>query len=125
MANVKVKRATPSEILEAQKSFTSTIKIWHQQEKSRNSYCNECDFIYNPLPCIIYTIPEEDEPISSCVSELKIIFNSNSNSDNNNDKNNGFSSMQTDNNNYDDLNSNSNPEQYIALSNLFKKQELK
>ncbi|KAG9304915.1 hypothetical protein G9A89_010777 [Geosiphon pyriformis] len=34
-------------------------------------YCNECDLIYNPPPRIIYTIPEEKEPISSCTSELE------------------------------------------------------
>ncbi|KAG9301554.1 hypothetical protein G9A89_004825 [Geosiphon pyriformis] len=54
-------------------------------------YCNECDLIYNPPPCMIYTIPEEEKPISSCASELESTFNYDSNSDNNDDKNTSFS----------------------------------
>ncbi|KAG9294542.1 hypothetical protein G9A89_008653 [Geosiphon pyriformis] len=73
-------------------------------------YCNECNLIYNLPPCMIYTIPEEEKPISSYILELELIFNPDSNSDNNNDKNND---------------SNSNSETYITLSNLTKEQELK
>ncbi|KAG9288801.1 hypothetical protein G9A89_023098 [Geosiphon pyriformis] len=61
---------------------------------------------------MIYTIPEEEEPISSCALELESISNPNSDSDNNDNKNN-------------DSNSNSNYEQYIALLDLTKKQKLK
>ncbi|KAG9291294.1 hypothetical protein G9A89_021796 [Geosiphon pyriformis] len=89
-------------------------------------YYNEYDFIYNPPPCIIYTISEEEEPINSCVSESESIFNLNLNSDNENNKNNSFSSIQINNsNNQNNSNSDLNSEQYIALPNLTKKQELK
>ncbi|KAG9287689.1 hypothetical protein G9A89_004092 [Geosiphon pyriformis] len=92
-------------------------------------YCNECDLIYNPLPCIIYTIPEEIKPISSCTSELESPFNSDSNSDNNDDENTSSSSVQIGNNNDNNSNSDSNSdpkyEQYIALPDLSKEQKLK
>ncbi|KAG9285487.1 hypothetical protein G9A89_000166, partial [Geosiphon pyriformis] len=81
-------------------------------------YCDNCDLIYNPPPCIIYTIPEEEKPISSCASESKLLINRNPDS-NNDDKNTGS------NNSNSDSNSNLNYEQYIALPDLFKKQELK
>ncbi|KAG9303836.1 hypothetical protein G9A89_018733 [Geosiphon pyriformis] len=67
-------------------------------------YCNECDFIYNSLIYIIYMIPEEKKPISSCTLELESIFNPDSNF--NNDDNN-------------------NTKQYIVLSDLTKDQKLK
>ncbi|KAG9304425.1 hypothetical protein G9A89_019987 [Geosiphon pyriformis] len=73
---------------------------------------------------MIYTISEE-EPISSCTLKLELIFNPDSNSDNNDDKNNGFSSAQYGNKDNNDLDSDSNPKTYIALSDLTKKQELK
>ncbi|KAG9293739.1 hypothetical protein G9A89_019076 [Geosiphon pyriformis] len=92
------------------------------------AYCEECDLIYNPLPCMIYMIPEEEKPISSCASESKLPINQDSNS-NNDEDNNGSSSVQNGNNNDSDSNSNTNSElnykQYIALPDLFKKQELK
>ncbi|KAG9287985.1 hypothetical protein G9A89_017580 [Geosiphon pyriformis] len=74
---------------------------------------------------MIYTIPEEEEPISRCALELESNFNSNSNSDNDNNKNNGSSSTQYHhkNNNNSDLDSNS--ETYIMLPNLTKEQKLK
>ncbi|KAG9289676.1 hypothetical protein G9A89_014411 [Geosiphon pyriformis] len=59
-------------------------------------FCDNCDLIYNLLPYMIYTIPEEEEPINSCTLELE----SNSNFD-------------------------SNYKQYIVLLDLTKKQELK
>ncbi|KAG9301345.1 hypothetical protein G9A89_018017 [Geosiphon pyriformis] len=62
-------------------------------------YCDKCDLIYNPPPCMIYMIPEEEEPISSCTSESELPIN------------------QT--------NSDLNYEQYIALPDLSKEQELK
>ncbi|KAG9288708.1 hypothetical protein G9A89_004327 [Geosiphon pyriformis] len=90
-------------------------------------YCNECNLIYNPPQCIIYMIPKEKEPISSCTSELESLLNSDSNSDNN-DNNNGLSSVQNSNDNDNDSNSdpnsNTNYEQYIVLPNLFKEQKL-
>ncbi|KAG9291866.1 hypothetical protein G9A89_012151 [Geosiphon pyriformis] len=92
-------------------------------------YCDNCDLIYNLPPRMIYIIPEEEEPISKCTLESELPFNPNSNSDNNDDKNNSSSSVQNGNNNDNDINSDSNSdlnyEQYIALSNLTKKQELK
>ncbi|KAG9287592.1 hypothetical protein G9A89_019653 [Geosiphon pyriformis] len=92
-------------------------------------YCNECDLIYNLPSHMIYTIPEKEEPISSCASELESIFNSNSNFDNNDNKNTSSSSIQYGNNNDNDSNSDLNPnldyEQYIALFDLAKEQELK
>ncbi|KAG9289661.1 hypothetical protein G9A89_014396 [Geosiphon pyriformis] len=88
-------------------------------------YCNECNLIYNPPLCMIYTILEEDKPISSCILELESQFNFNLNSDNDNDKNNSPSSIQNGNNNNNNSNSNANSKQYIMFSNLFKEQELK
>ncbi|KAG9303796.1 hypothetical protein G9A89_018693 [Geosiphon pyriformis] len=88
-------------------------------------YCNEYDLIYNLPPCMIYTIPEEEEPISSCASKLESVFDLNSNSNNNDDENTGFSSIQNSNENNSNWDFNSNPEIYIALPNLTKKQTLK
>ncbi|KAG9303514.1 hypothetical protein G9A89_018410 [Geosiphon pyriformis] len=88
-------------------------------------YCDNCDLIYNPLPCMIYTIPEKEEPISSCTLESESPFNPNSNSDNDDDKNNSFSFVQNGNDSNSDSNPNSNREQYITLPDLFKEQELK
>ncbi|KAG9287653.1 hypothetical protein G9A89_024003 [Geosiphon pyriformis] len=88
-------------------------------------YYNECDLIYNLPPRIIYMIFEEDKPMSSCTSNSESIFNSDSNSDNDDNKNNSSNSIQKGNKNINDSNSDSNPEIYIALSNLSKKQELK
>ncbi|KAG9299994.1 hypothetical protein G9A89_009722 [Geosiphon pyriformis] len=77
---------------------------------------------------MIYTIPEEEEPISSCALESELPINCTSNSDDDNN-NNGSSSGQDGNNNDNginsDLNSNSDPEQYITLSDLTKDQKLK
>ncbi|KAG9285873.1 hypothetical protein G9A89_013298 [Geosiphon pyriformis] len=87
-------------------------------------YCNEYDFIYNPLPCMIYMIPEE-KPISSCVSELESVFNPDSNSNNDNNENTSSSSMQYGNKNINNSDSDSNHKIYIALLDLSKKQELK
>ncbi|KAG9306627.1 hypothetical protein G9A89_004824 [Geosiphon pyriformis] len=92
-------------------------------------YCNNCDLIYNPPSCMIYTIPEEKEPISSCTSESELPLDPDSNPDNDDDENNGSSSIQNGNNNDNNINSDSNSnssyEQYIALPDLTKKQELK
>ncbi|KAG9305729.1 hypothetical protein G9A89_005127 [Geosiphon pyriformis] len=92
-------------------------------------YCNECDFIYNLPPRMIYTIPEEEEPISSCTLELELIFNSDSNFNKDDNKNTSSSSVQNginnDNNSNSDFNSDLNYEQYIALSDLTKEQKLK
>ncbi|KAG9292864.1 hypothetical protein G9A89_016226 [Geosiphon pyriformis] len=92
-------------------------------------YCNECDFIYNLPPHMIYTIPKEEEPISSCASESESPLNLDSNSNNNDNKNNGSSSVQNGNDNDNDINSDSNSdsnyEQYIVLLELTKEQELK
>ncbi|KAG9289060.1 hypothetical protein G9A89_015609 [Geosiphon pyriformis] len=110
----------------------------HQAEKGKKAtkgkendfeYCNNCDLIYNPPPCMIYTIPKEEEPISRCASKSESPFNPNLNSDNDDNENNSSSSIQNDNNNDNDINSDSNSnlnyEQYIALPDLTKKQELK
>ncbi|KAG9287350.1 hypothetical protein G9A89_023721 [Geosiphon pyriformis] len=69
---------------------------------------------------MIYTISEKKEPISNCILESELPFNSDSNSNNKNDDN-GSSFIQ----NGNDNNNNSNSKQYIALPNLFKKQKLK
>ncbi|KAG9285521.1 hypothetical protein G9A89_006509 [Geosiphon pyriformis] len=91
-------------------------------------YCDNCDLIYNLPPCMIYMIPEEEEPISSCASESELLINYNPNSDDD-DENTSSSSIQNGNNNKDNSNSDSNfdlnYEQYIALPDLSKKQELK
>ncbi|KAG9298023.1 hypothetical protein G9A89_018851 [Geosiphon pyriformis] len=92
-------------------------------------FCDDCDLIYNPLSCMIYTILEEEEPINSCTSELESSFNSDLNFDNNDNKNNSSSSFQNSYNNDNDSNldsnSDSNYKQYITLPDLTKKQELK
>ncbi|KAG9302201.1 hypothetical protein G9A89_020635 [Geosiphon pyriformis] len=92
-------------------------------------YCDDCNLIYNPPPCMIYMIFKEEEPISSCTSKLESIFNSNSNSDKNDDENTSSSSIQhgNDNNNdsNSDPNSDTNYEQYIALPDFSKEQKLK
>ncbi|KAG9302645.1 hypothetical protein G9A89_007349 [Geosiphon pyriformis] len=105
-------------------------RLYHHCLISSNfEYCDDCDLIYNSPPRIIYTIPEEEEPINRCASELESPFNPDSNSDNNNNKNNGYSSIQNgndnDNNINSDSNSDSNYKQYIALLDLTKEQELK
>ncbi|KAG9287332.1 hypothetical protein G9A89_000792, partial [Geosiphon pyriformis] len=91
-------------------------------------YCDNCDLIYNPPPRIIYMIPEEEEPISSCALESESLINRDLDS-NNDDENTDSSSVQNSNNNKNDSNSDSNSnlnyEQYIALPDFFKKQELK
>ncbi|KAG9306858.1 hypothetical protein G9A89_005759 [Geosiphon pyriformis] len=91
-------------------------------------YCDECDLIYNLPPRMIYTIPKEEEPISSCTSESESLINRDPNSDDD-DKNTGSSSIQNgndnDNDSNSDTNSNLNYEQYIALPDLSKEQELK
>ncbi|KAG9294957.1 hypothetical protein G9A89_017751 [Geosiphon pyriformis] len=92
-------------------------------KKSTLDYVTTCNFIYNPPPCMIYTIPEEKEPIGSCASESESIFNPDLNS--NNDDNNGSSSAQNGNKNISDSDFNLNPKIYIALPDLSKKQELK
>ncbi|KAG9288182.1 hypothetical protein G9A89_020488 [Geosiphon pyriformis] len=91
-------------------------------------YCEEYDLIYNPPPRMIYTILEEEESISSCALESELPINRDSNSDNDND-NNSSSSIQNgndkDNDSNSDTNSDLNYEQYIALPDLSKEQELK
>ncbi|KAG9299519.1 hypothetical protein G9A89_020690 [Geosiphon pyriformis] len=74
---------------------------------------------------MIYMIPEEKKPISSCELESESLFKSNSNSDNDDNKNNDSSSIQNGNKNYNNSNSNLNPKQYITLPDLSKEQELK
>ncbi|KAG9287846.1 hypothetical protein G9A89_017441 [Geosiphon pyriformis] len=90
-------------------------------------FCDNCDLIYNLPPHMIYTIPEEEEPINSCASESESSSNPDSNSNNDNNENNSSSSVQNgyDNDSNSDSNSDSNYEQYIALSDLTKEQELK
>ncbi|KAG9284006.1 hypothetical protein G9A89_005335 [Geosiphon pyriformis] len=71
---------------------------------------------------------KQEEPISSCLSKLELLINHDLNSDDN-DKNTSSSSIQNSNDNKDnsnsDSNSNLNYEQYIALPDLSKEQELK
>ncbi|KAG9290056.1 hypothetical protein G9A89_010362 [Geosiphon pyriformis] len=61
----------------------------------------------------------------NCTLELESTFNPNSNSDNNNDENNSFSFILNSNEIYDNSNFDSNPETFITLLDLTKKQELK
>ncbi|KAG9286076.1 hypothetical protein G9A89_022753 [Geosiphon pyriformis] len=95
---------------------------------SNFEYCDNCDLIYNPLPCMIYSIPEEEEPIGSCALESESLINRDPDSDNDNE-NTSSSSVQNGNDNKNDSDSDSKPdlnyEQYIALPDLSKKQELK
>ncbi|KAG9293605.1 hypothetical protein G9A89_005608 [Geosiphon pyriformis] len=87
-------------------------------------YCDNCDLIYNSPLHMIYTISEEEKPISSCALKSELLINRDPNSDNN-DENTGSSFIQNNNNNKDDSNSNLNYEQYIVLPDLSKEQELK
>ncbi|KAG9285838.1 hypothetical protein G9A89_013263 [Geosiphon pyriformis] len=152
MANAKVEGTSPSEILKIKNNppestdivlnLTPTKEEQEQHLEEINTqlcnhclipcdfqFCDNCDLIYNPLPHMIYTILKEEEPINSYTSESESSSNPNSNSDNNDNKNNGSSSVQNDYNNDNDSNLNSNSdsnyEQYIALPDLTKKQELK
>ncbi|KAG9305969.1 hypothetical protein G9A89_016622 [Geosiphon pyriformis] len=114
MANTKIEGVLPSEILEIKNNFSEPVEV----------YCNECDLIYNPIPCRIYTIPEEKKPISSCTLELDSTFNPDLKPDD--VDNNGFSLVQNGNsNNNSNLNSDSDSEQYITLLDLSKKQKLR
>ncbi|KAG9298452.1 hypothetical protein G9A89_000021 [Geosiphon pyriformis] len=88
-------------------------------------FCDDCDLIYNPPPRIIYTIPKEEEPINSCTSESESSSNPDLNSDNDDNKNKSSSSIQNGYNNDSNSDSNLNYEQYIALPDLTKEQELK
>ncbi|KAG9284413.1 hypothetical protein G9A89_023670 [Geosiphon pyriformis] len=91
-------------------------------------YCDDCDLIYNPPPRMIYSIPEEEEPISSCALETELLINHDPDS-NDDDKNNSSSSIQNGNNNENNSDSDSKPDlnykQYITLPDLSKEQELK
>ncbi|KAG9306039.1 hypothetical protein G9A89_020234 [Geosiphon pyriformis] len=131
MAYAKTEDATTSELLEIKNNSLSFpepkyIQTFDERtEAAFRAYCNECDLIYNLPPHIIYTIPEEDKPISNCASESESTFNPNSNSDNDDDKNNSSSSTLNSHEIYDDSNFNSNPKTFIALPDLIKEQELK
>ncbi|KAG9295360.1 hypothetical protein G9A89_013389 [Geosiphon pyriformis] len=145
MANAKVEGTTPSKILEIKNNPPEPVNIIlvlnpdaffnietnpkdfykHYQNLAPIKEKQEeqlCDLIYNPPICMIYTIPEKEEPISSCASESKSPFNPNSNSDNNDDKNTTITitmiqtQIQTQILKY---------EQYIAISDLTKELELK
>ncbi|KAG9304417.1 hypothetical protein G9A89_019979 [Geosiphon pyriformis] len=114
----------------------SSMRTWVVLDKNYwmriHYYCKSChreQYGYSKRQDKIYMIPEEEEPINSCASELESSSNPNSNSDNNNNKNNSSSSVQNGYNNDNDSNaesnSNLNYKQYIALSDLTKEQELK
>ncbi|KAG9302098.1 hypothetical protein G9A89_000721 [Geosiphon pyriformis] len=152
MANAKVGSTTPSEILEIKNNPPKPVNIIlvlnpdaffnietnpedfyeHYQNLALTKKEQEewlCDLIYNLPICIIYTIPEEKEPISSYTSESESLFNPNSNSDNNNDENTSFSFIQNSDNNDNNSNSDSNSdlkyEQYITIPDLTRDLELK
>ncbi|KAG9291759.1 hypothetical protein G9A89_012044 [Geosiphon pyriformis] len=136
MATAKIEDTLPEEIQTIKNNPPEPIKLdWNTEPvinflepKDDFEYCNNCDLIYNPLPCMIYLIPEEKEPISSCALESESLINRDSDSDDD-DKNTDSSFIQNDNddkNNSDsDSNSNLNYEQYIVLPDLSKEQELK
>ncbi|KAG9299305.1 hypothetical protein G9A89_013953 [Geosiphon pyriformis] len=88
-------------------------------------FCDDCDLIYNPPPCMIYTISKEEESINNCTSESESVFDPNLNSDNDDNENTGSSSIQNGNENISNWDSDSNPEIYIALPDLTKEQTLK
>ncbi|KAG9303629.1 hypothetical protein G9A89_018526 [Geosiphon pyriformis] len=96
---------------------------------SNFEYCDDCNLLYNLPPRMIYSISEEEEPISSCASESELLINHNPDSDDNDNKNIGSSFVQNSNDNKNDSNSDSNSnlnhEQYIVLPDLSKEQELK
>ncbi|KAG9289365.1 hypothetical protein G9A89_007926 [Geosiphon pyriformis] len=145
MANAKIEGVTPKKIREIKNNLPEPIKLdWNKEpainllelEKFHEHYQTLaptrekqeqclCDLIYNPLPCMIYMILEEEKPINSYASELESTFNPDSNSNNDDDKNNGSSSAPNSKKNYDESNSDSNPETFIALLDLSKEQELK
>ncbi|KAG9291502.1 hypothetical protein G9A89_021921 [Geosiphon pyriformis] len=123
-ANIRFSSATKEEQKQCLKEINTRL-CDHCLIPCDFQFCDDCDLIYNPPPHMIYTIPEEEEPINNCTSELESSSNPDSNFDNNNNKNNGSSSVQNGYNNDNNSNSDSNYEQYIALSDLTKKQELK
>ncbi|KAG9294867.1 hypothetical protein G9A89_003207 [Geosiphon pyriformis] len=141
MALAKIQGASPEEIKEFHEHYQTLAPIREEQEQCLAQintrlcdhclipcdfqYCNECDFIYNSPPHIIYTISEEEKPISSCALESESIFNPNFNSDKKDNKNTSSSSTQYGNKNINDSDSDSNSEIYIALPDLSKEQELK
>ncbi|KAG9285547.1 hypothetical protein G9A89_006535 [Geosiphon pyriformis] len=122
MAYMKAEGVTISKLLEIKNNPLSFSEPKYIQTFD---YCNECDLIYNPPLHMIYTIPKKDESINNCTLESESVFNPDSNFDNNDDKNTGFSLAQYGNKSLNNSGSDSNPEIYIAFSDLSKKQKLK
>ncbi|KAG9295182.1 hypothetical protein G9A89_006163 [Geosiphon pyriformis] len=122
MAYAMAEGATVSELREIK---TNPLSLSKPEYVAMFNYCNECNLIYNPSPCMIYTIPKEKEPISSCTSKSESMFNPDFNSNNEDDENTGSSSAQYGNEKIYDSDSNLNPKIYIVLSDFFKEQELK
>ncbi|KAG9301284.1 hypothetical protein G9A89_012667 [Geosiphon pyriformis] len=129
MALAKIKGALPEEIKMIKNNPPKEEQEqWLEEINTKLcdfQYCNECDLIYNLPICMIYTIPNEKEPISSCTSKLESTFNLDSNSNNNDNENNDSSSVQYDNKKYSNSDSDLNSEKYITLPDLTKEQELK
>ncbi|KAG9306551.1 hypothetical protein G9A89_004748 [Geosiphon pyriformis] len=101
------KLASTREKQEQRLAQLNTRLCCHYLIPSDFEYCDNCDLIYNPPPCMIYTIPEEEEPISSCALESELLINRDPDS-NNDDKNTSSSSIQNGNDNKDNSNSDSN-----------------
>ncbi|KAG9284335.1 hypothetical protein G9A89_007490 [Geosiphon pyriformis] len=114
------------------KAYQSALDDRNNEESGTINYVLHVELSYLTKECGITFLSgeeHEEELISSCASESELIFNPDSNSNNNDDENTSFSSIQygdnNDNDSNSDLNPNSDYEQYIALSDLTKKQELK
>ncbi|KAG9297997.1 hypothetical protein G9A89_018825 [Geosiphon pyriformis] len=127
MAYVKAKGVTTSKILEIKNNSLSLLKPEYVQtfDIFGNIENNPKEF-HEHYQYLAPTREEQEQHLEhNCTSESELTFNSNSNSDNNNNENNSFSSTLNSNKIYDDLNSDSNPETFIALPNFTKEQELK
>ncbi|KAG9304199.1 hypothetical protein G9A89_019761 [Geosiphon pyriformis] len=127
MANAKVEGTTPNKILEIKNNSPELVNIIcipnPDAFMDKKTGLEDFHKYYQNLA------PIRKKQEHSCASKSELPFNPNSNSDNNDNKNTGSSSIQIDDNNNDDFNSDSNfdpkYEQYIALPDLSKEQELK
>ncbi|KAG9288087.1 hypothetical protein G9A89_017682 [Geosiphon pyriformis] len=134
MTNAKIEDALPSEILEIKNNSPKPVEVvlipnfdvFLDIETGPKEFYKH----YQNLALTqkeqkqIYTIPKEEEPISSCTLESNSTFNPNSNlNDNNNNDSSSVQNGNSDNNN--NLNLDSDSKQYIVLSDLSKKQKLR
>ncbi|KAG9289452.1 hypothetical protein G9A89_008013 [Geosiphon pyriformis] len=130
MANAKVEGALPSEILEIKNNPpkpTDIVLVLNLDAflDLKNSPEEFHKYYQNLALMREEQDQQEEEPISSCASESELPFNPNLNSDNDDNKNTSSSSVQNGNKNNSNWDSDSNPEIYIMLLDLTKKQTLK